>query len=90
MLNFIHRLIQTEEIDNNVRLTRRTQAPIVKTFVASNQTIAKSLLVFVARDFWNSLCPDIRSIDDHEHFKAYIKKHIKKEYIEYEISKLTL
>ena len=51
MLNLIHRLIYTGDIELHepVRVTRRNQAPILKTIIASNQTIAKSP-VYTARN----------------------------------------
>ena len=90
MLNMIHRLIYTDEIAlyQPLRQTRRTQAPLVKTYIASNQTIAKSG-VYVARDLWNSLSPDTRLIISHDTFENLIKKNLGLEYTVYEMSKLT-
>ena len=63
-------------------------APLLNTTVAINQTIAKST-VFVARDLWNSLSPEVRLIENHETFKNIIRKNIETEYLHDEMLKLT-
>ena len=90
LLNLIHRLIHTGDIVmyQSVRETRRNIAPLVKTSVAINQTIAKST-VFVARSLWNSLSPDDRLIENHDAFKNIIRKNVNSEYLVHEIAKLT-
>ena len=75
VLNLIHRLVSTEDnvLYEPVRETRRNIAPLVKTSIAINQTIAKAT-VYVARDLWNSLSSDIRSVENHNVFKNFIRK----------------
>ena len=90
LLNLIHRLICTGSInlDQVNRVTRMNRAPLLKTTVASKQTIANST-VFIARDLWNSLSTEMRLIDSHEVFKNLIKKDINTEYVQEEMLKLT-
>ena len=90
MLNLIHRLIYTGDLELHepVRVTRRNQAPILITCIDSNQTIAKSP-VYTARNLWNTLSIDLRSIVNHDSFKNVIRKNIGMEYTAFETLKLT-
>ena len=91
MLNLIHRLIAMEHIELRApqRETRNNIAPIIKTCVPANDTIAKST-VFLAREFWNNLPPDVRYITEHKLFKNEIRCNIKDEYIDVETARLTV
>ena len=72
MLNLMHRLISTEQIDIHVpeRETRHNKAPLIKSCVPINNIVAKSP-AFGAREIWNNLSPDFRSIVDHEHVNPF-------------------
>ena len=61
MLNLIHRLIYTGQIDlcTPERETRHNMAPLIKTYVPLNDIVAKSP-VFVARELWNAQPTDVR------------------------------
>ena len=90
MLNLVHRLIVTEDIPMYIpqRETRHNNAPLVMTSIALNQSVAKSP-VFVARDLWNKLPKDVRSIADHEALKNTIRKRLTETYVNAEIQRLT-
>ena len=68
MLNSIHRLITTGQIDQveAQRVTRHNMAPVLQQYVAQNDIIAKSP-TSVARTYWNNLQEDVRNIDDYAH-----------------------
>ena len=90
MLNLIHRLITTEQIELLVpeRETRHNRSPLIDLYVPINDTVAKSA-VHVARETWNSLSPDTRGIMDHELFKTTMRCKLIDEYIASEIARLT-
>ena len=90
MLNMIHRLITTNQIDLHipVRETRQNRSPLIDLYVPINDTIAKSP-VYVARETWNTQQPDTHGIVDHELFKKTIKQRMNDEYIASEIARLT-
>ena len=90
MLNLIHRLIYTGQIDlcTPERETRHNMAPLIKTYVPLNDIVAKSP-VFVARELWNAQPTDVRHIGEHELFKATIRKKMNDEYISSEIARLS-
>ena len=82
----IHRLITTNQIDlcTPETETRQNIAPLIKTYVPLNDTVAKSP-VFIARELWNSQTPVVRSIVNHE----TIRSNINKDYIASEVTKIT-
>ena len=90
MLNLIHRLITTNQIEIQTpeRETRQNRSPLIPLYVPVNDTVAKSP-VYVARETWNNQHPDTRGILNHEIFKATIRRKINNEYIAYEIARLT-
>ena len=90
LLNMIHRLIATGQIIlcTPERETRQNIAPLIKTYVPLNDTVAKSP-IFVARELWNNQTPAIRSIVDHNLFKITICSNINKDYIASEIARIT-
>ena len=89
MLNLIHRLLNTGQIDQveAQRVTRQNIAPVLQQYVPQNDTILKSSIV-VARDYWNNLPANIRNIEGHEHFKNVIRDIVKQEHISDETARL--
>ena len=89
MLNLLHRLLKTGQIDQveAQRVTRQNAAPVLHQYVPQNDTIAKSP-IFVARDYWNNLPVDTRNIVGHECFKNVIRNMVKDEYIREERTRL--
>ena len=90
MLNLVHRLLITGQIDKVEvqRVTRHNMAPLLHQYVPINDIIAKSP-VFIARNYWNNLSVGHRNVDDHEQFKNVIRAMVKNEYIQEENARLT-
>ena len=67
MLNLIHRLLSTNQINQVVvhRVTHQNVAPVIQQYVPQNDIIGKSP-VFAARNNWNNLPADIWNINGHE------------------------
>ena len=86
----IHRLITTNQIDlcKPERETRQNIAPLIKTYIPLNDTVAKSP-VFIPRELCNSQTPVIRSIVNHETFKTTVHSNINKDYIASEVTRIT-
>ena len=63
LLNLMFRLIQKGTVDlvTPQRATRGSRAPIIKTYIAFNDTIDRSP-VYYARDLWNKLKVETRNI----------------------------
>ena len=90
MLNLMHRLIITDQIELSVTqgTTHQNRAPLLQLYVPLNDTVAKSPTY---KNYWNNLSPDIRNIVDHERFKTVIdiRGLINEEFINGETARLT-
>ena len=60
----------------------------MKTYIAINDTVGKSL-VYVARDLWNKLSVESRSIENLDAFKVKKCKSMYEAYVSEEVAKLT-
>ena len=90
MLNLVHRLIHSGQLDLNVpqRETRQNIAPLFYMYVPMNDTVAKTQM-YTAKDYWNNLAPTHRSIQDYNLFKTTMKREITNEFIRNETARLT-
>ena len=90
LLNMMFRLIHNGDIDLVIPLreTRNNKAPTVKTYIAINDTVGKSP-VYVARDLWNKLSIEFRSIENLDAFKVKNRKSMYEAYVSEEVAKLT-
>ena len=90
LLNMMFRLIHNGDIDLVIPLreTRNNKAPTVKTYIAINDTVGKSP-VYVARDLWNKLSIESRSIENLNAFKVKNRKSMYEAYVSEEVAKLT-
>ena len=70
------------------RATRGNRAPIIKTYIAFNDTIGRSP-VYYARDLWNKLKVETRNIQSLAHFKTVLRKNMNDAYMADEIARLT-